>query len=247
MVLELKSENYREGLKFVGNDVEDLYLKHDLTKEDSRSVKAYVNDGGIIVLWRDDTAIIKAKRKSDAQDLLMVVPKDSKFTFLVDSSFSSLVREYFPRKEEIFSINYVTRDLLKPVRGKKFDVVPLSEDRAEEITRYWQPYSRGNVEYVRSLIHDSAYTILDKGIPTAWGTVLLSGEGVDLTGMWYTRPEYRNQKRMKNIALKIAENTTIQGKSLRADIRVDNLPSLSVARELGFLQKGNFSRLEPLI
>ena len=246
MSFELKPEKFKDGLRFVEDPVEDLFIKFDLTEEKPQHIKAYMNDGGILVLWKDDTAVMKVKKETDAIELLKSIPKDSKCTFLVDNEFSSLVKRRFDRREEKYFINYATKESLKPVKDKKYEIVPLSVDKAPEIAKIW-PFAKHRVDFVRDFINRfPAYTILENGNPTAWGSVLLESEKGDLTGMWYTRRKYRNQGRMKHIVSKMAEDITGEGKFLRADIRVNNYPSLGVAKSLGFLQGKTYSRLEPI-
>lgn len=243
MHVKLKPEEFKEGLRFVEDPVDDIFLDYDLKNPDG--IDAYMNDGGVMVVWRNDTAVLKARTKKDAADLLSAIPKNSRCKFLVDHKFSSLGRR-FNRRNEIFSINYVTKETFKPVENKRYDVVPISENYAAEMARLW-PYAGGDVELVKGFIKRwPAYTILEDGNPTSWAAILLKVNGNGLTGLWYTRPEFRGQGRMTHLVSKLAEDTLAQGDFLRADISVDNYPSLGVAKNLGFLQKKTYSRLEPI-
>jgi hypothetical protein len=251
MTVELKSEQYVDGLEFVKDRVEDIFLKYDLTVEDSQNIKAYKSKRGIMVVWRDDTAILKAENREDAKELLKFVPKDSRWTFLTDHSISPLVKEFLERRkdcrrEDIYSVNYVTKESFKPLKDKQYEVISLSEDYAPQIAEIW-PFARGNVDLVKSFIGKwPAYAILEEGVPSAWASVLLEADKNRLTGMWYTVPSYRGKGRMSHIISKMTEDTLGEGDFLRADIRVDNQPSLNVARSLGFLKKNTYSRLEPI-
>jgi hypothetical protein len=246
MPIELTPGQYNDGLEFVKDKIEDIFLKYDLTVEDSQNIKAYKSKRGIMVVWRDDTAVLKAENEEDVKELLKFVPKDSRWTFLVDHSISPVVGKFFKSREDIYSINYVTKGSFKPLKDKKYEVIPLSEDYAPQIAKIW-PFARGNVDLVKSFISKwPAYTILEEGVPSAWASVLLEVDKNRLTGMWYTVPDRRGEGRMSHIISKMTEDTLGEGEFLRADIRVDNQPSLSVTRSLGFLKKNTYSRLEPI-
>jgi len=247
MPVALSRDQYHKGLALLDDPIGDIILRFDITKEEPEKVKAYMNKEGVLVIWNDSDVLMKAKTASSAQDLLKAVPKDSKHTFIVPMTFSDLVKKRFERKEEVFCINYVTKGSFKPIKVKEYEVVPLSGKHAKEIAKTW-PYAKGNVKFVRNFVKKwPAYAILDKGSPVSWGGILLEDDYAAFSGMWFTRPEYRNKGMMSHVVSEIADYITSKGKILRADIRTDNIPSLKVANSLGFMPHDFYSRLEPVV
>ncbi len=228
------------------HEVKDVFMVYDLTKEEPKKVKVYAVDRGILVLWNDSDVLLKAETKDAAQELLNVIPESRGYTFLVQKEYSELVKKRFTRREEVFSMNSVDEKTFKPVKDKQYEVVPIPIDCAEEIAKIW-PYAKGSVDFVKGFFEKwPAYAILIDGSPVCWGTVLLETDKAAVTGMWYTREEYRNRGMARHVVSKLAEDVTGRGKILRADIRAGNTPSLKIARSLGFQTIGEYSRLEPL-
>ncbi len=129
--------------------------------------------------------------------------------------------------------------LYEKVEEPKNEVVPLKEEDALEINKYWGLGGEDSTDYIKERIKQGpAYGIRKKGELVAWTLTHFVTDEVMVLGMLHVKKDWRRKGLAKDITERMCRVGEKRDLIPAVQIFKDNEPSLSLAEDLGFEMRG---------
>lgn len=195
-----------------------------------------MDDPSGVVLVLEGTVTMKGKKTTLVELLKRLEPGEYRFHSIDSQAFEAA-------KEVVEDIDDSPTWMFK--RGsEKFeepdvDVVPLPEDAAHEINRYWRLQGGDSTDYIRNRIRNGpAYGIYIDNELVAWSLTHRVTEDAMMLGFLHVKEEWRCRGMAKAVTERLCQEASELGVVPVVDIYQDNVKSLELAKTMGFEKIG---------